>query len=294
LLAVLALLAGLSALPVAAQQPTFPQSVAELLRMKDDVYAFRYGNYVSLFVPTDEGVVVVDPIGGGGNPKAPAALKEAIRSITDQPVTWLVYSHSAPDHGTGGAVFADTATFLSHANARPRLETRNEPTTPVPSVTFDERMTLELGGKTFELHWAGMTPEDDYLVFYYPAQKVLMTVDLGRVRSLPFSDFPQAPPQRFVEFIDWVDSTFDFDVYLSGHGPQNNVWGTRQDLRDHRQYVLDLMAAVEAARGAGHADNSDQMVAAVRERLAPKYGTWAGFPTGLAANIRGLIRWQGM
>src|SRR5215210_3702527 len=96
---VLGLLVALGAAPASAQQPApLPQSVSELIQVREDVYAFRYLNHVSLFVPTDEGVVVVDPIGGGGNPKAPSALKAAIGSVTDQPVTWLVYSHSAPDH----------------------------------------------------------------------------------------------------------------------------------------------------------------------------------------------------
>ena len=289
-LVALSVLFAFAVAPVWAQQPTaLPQSVAELVRVREDVYAFRYNNHVSIFVPTDEGVVVVDPIGGGGNPKAPAMLKEAIRSITDQPVRWMVYSHAAQDHRSGGIVFADTATFVSHANAKPRIEAANDPSSPVPDVTFEEAMTLELGGRTFELHWAAMNPEDDYLVFYYPAQKVLVTVDLGRVRTLPFGEIGQGPA-AFVDFLARMDTQFDFDVYLSGHGPQANIWGTRQDLRDHRQFYLDLVAAVQAARDAGLPDNSEEMVGAVREALAPAYGTWASFPNGLAGNVRGVIR----
>ena len=292
---VLALVVALGATPaIAQQQAPLPQSVSELIRVREDVYAFRYLNHVSLFVPTDEGVVVVDPIGGGGNPQAPTALKGAISSITPHPVRWLVYSHAAPDHSTGGAVFADTATFVSHANAKPALEARNDPTTPVPTVTFEQTMAIDLGGKHFELHWAGLTPQDDYLVFSYPAQMLVMTVDLGRVRSLPFGNLPMAPPERMAEFLERVDQSFDFDVFLSGHGPQANVLGSRQDLRDHRQYFLDLMAAVREARAAGHADNSEEMVAAVRSTLEPRYGTWANFQNGLAANISGVLRWWSM
>jgi len=292
---VLGLLAALGVAPAAAQPPApLPQSVSELIRVREDVYAFRYLNHVSLFVPTDEGVVVVDPIGGGGNPQAPVALKGAISSISAQPVRWLVYSHAAQDHSTGGAVFADTATFVSHANAKPRLEARGDPTTPVPTVTFEQTMAIDLGGKHFELHWAGVSAEDDYLIFAYPAQKVVMTVDHGRVRSLPFGNLPLASPERMAEFLERVDQSFDFDVYLSGHGPPANVIGSRQDLRDHRQYYLDLVAAVGEARAAGHADNSEEMVAAVRTALEPQYGTWANFPNGLAGNISGVLRWGSM
>ena len=84
-----------------------------------------------------------------------------------------------------------------------------------------------------------------------------------------------------VESLDWVDRTFDFETYLSGHGPQANVMGDRQDLRDHRQYYIDLMAAVRAAQAAGLADNSEEMMSSVRTALEPRYGTWASFPSGL-------------
>jgi glyoxylase-like metal-dependent hydrolase (beta-lactamase superfamily II) len=292
---VLGLLVALADAPAEAQQPgPFPQSVAELIQVREDVYAFRYLNHVSLFVPTDEGVVVVDPIGGGGNPQAPVALKGAISSISAQPVRWLVYSHAAADHSTGGAVFADTATFVSHANAKPALEARGDPTTPVPTVTFEDTLAIDLGGKHFELYWAGLTPQDQYLIFSYPAQKVIMTVDLGRVRTLPFGDLPLASPERFVEFLAHVDQSFDFEVFLSGHGPQTNVLGNRQDLQDHRQYFLDLMEAVRVARAAGQADNSEEMVATVRTSLEPRYGTWENFPNGLASNISGVLRWWNM
>lgn len=288
----LALLLVLGAAPAAAQQaPPLPQSVAELTRLREDVYAFRYLDHVALFVPTDEGVVVVDPIGGGGNPQAPVALKGAIASVTSQPVKWVIYSHAAQDHSTGGAVFADTATFVSHANARAAFEAKNDPTSPVPSTTFEQMMPLDLGGKHFELHWSSLTPQNDYLVFWYPTQKVVMTVDLARVRTVAFREIGQASPERFVEWLTWVDQTFDFEVYLSGHGPRENVWGTRQDLLDHRQYYLDLVAAVQDARAAGHADNSEEMVAAVRAALEPRYGSWTRFQGQLADNVRGAVRW---
>jgi glyoxylase-like metal-dependent hydrolase (beta-lactamase superfamily II) len=287
-------LLGVLTTSVAAQQPTppLPQSVAELVRIREDVYAFRYLNHVSLFVPTDEGVVVVDPIGGGGNPKAPLALKATIASITDQPVRYLVYSHAAPDHNTGGIVFADTATIVAQANAKPKIEARNDPTSPPPATTFEQSMGLDVGGKHFDLEWTGLSPQDDYLIFSYPAQKLIMTVDMVRVRTLAFGEIGGASPERMAELIDRIDRTYDFDVFLSGHGPQANIMGSRQDLRDHRQYYLDLSAAVANARAAGLADNSDEMVAAVRAALAPQYGTWVNFQNGLAGNIKGVVRWS--
>jgi glyoxylase-like metal-dependent hydrolase (beta-lactamase superfamily II) len=281
---------ALGSSPAQAQQ-TLPQSVAELVRVRDDVYAFRYLNHVALFIPTDEGVVLVDPIGGGGNPKAPIALKAAIESVTDQPVRWMIYSHSNADHASGGAVFADTATFIGHTLAGSRIEARNDPTTPVPTVVTDQVMPLDVGGKHFELHPSATTSQDDYLILYYPAQKLIFTVDQGRVRTIAFGQIQGASPERMVEWLDWVDKTFDFDTYLSGHGPQSSIMGNRQDLADHRQYYIDLMAAVKDAQAAGLANESEEMVNAVRTALESRYGAWNNFQNGLAGNITGVLRW---
>ena len=109
------------------------ESLAELVRFAPDVYGFRWVNHVAMFIVTGAGVILVDPT-GQVNPRTPILIKEAIRSVTDQPVRYLVYSHSAFDHSTGGAVFADTARFVGHQNAVARIKAAKDPTTPVPSV----------------------------------------------------------------------------------------------------------------------------------------------------------------
>jgi glyoxylase-like metal-dependent hydrolase (beta-lactamase superfamily II) len=91
------------------------ESLAELVRFAPDVYGFRWANHVAMFIVTDAGVILVDA-NGQVNPRTPALIKEAIRSVTPQPVKYFVYSHSAFDHSTGGAVFADTARFVGHKN----------------------------------------------------------------------------------------------------------------------------------------------------------------------------------
>jgi hypothetical protein len=266
-----------------------PQSMAEFVRVKPDVYAFRFLNHVSMFVVGNDGVLVVDPI-GQANPRAPAVLKEAIRSVTDQPVRWLVYSHWGADHGMGGAAFADTATFISHENAAPKIEGAHDPTSPAPTSTVEDRSDLDLGGKTVELHSRCLSDEDDYLVAFEPSSKVLMVVDNARVRALPFGMLPAAPLERVAERLQWLLDTFDFDVLIWGHGGGPTLLGTREDLRQHRQYYLDLVSAVEKARAAGAADGSEAMTELVRSELAPTYGAWQNFPNGLAANIAGVLR----
>ena len=43
-------------------------------------------------------------------------------------------------------MFADTAEFVGQVNTAADLEARADPTTPVPTIAFDESLWLELGG----------------------------------------------------------------------------------------------------------------------------------------------------
>jgi glyoxylase-like metal-dependent hydrolase (beta-lactamase superfamily II) len=242
-----------------------------------------------MFVTTDEGVIVVDPIGGGNNRNNPAALKAAIATVTERPVRYVVYSHGAADHGSGGEVFADTAEFVGHRNTLVELEAANDPRRPVPGIAFDEGLSLELGGKRVELHSAGLSPRDTYITVHY--RNVLMAVDNIRFGSIAFSDLPSASAETFIAFVERLEADPSWDTLIYGHATGMRATGTRQETREYREYLQDLTAAIRAARAAGLPDNSDEMVAAVRAELAPRYGTLANFTNGLAANIRGVIRW---
>jgi glyoxylase-like metal-dependent hydrolase (beta-lactamase superfamily II) len=224
----------LAVLPAVAQQPapSFPQSLAELTRLNEDTYAFRSSGYVSMFITTDEGVIVVDPI-GGPNRNNPAALKAAIAAVTDQPVRYMVYSHSAPDHGSGGVVFADTAEFVSHINAVAEIEARNDPVTPVPSIAFDDTLWLELGGKRVELRAARLGPQDTYLTVHYG--NVLRVVDNIRFRSIAFSDLPSASAETFISFIERLEADPNWDTFIYGHANGPAATGTREEAGQYRQ-----------------------------------------------------------
>jgi glyoxylase-like metal-dependent hydrolase (beta-lactamase superfamily II) len=266
-----------------------PESLAELARFAPDVYGFRWENHVALFIVTDEGVILADPI-GQRNPRTPAVLKEAIRAVTDQPVKYVLYSHWGADHGMGGAAFADTARFVGHRNTVEKIAAANDPASPVPDMTFDRQLTLELGGKRVDLYAADLAPTSDYFILHYPASRVVMTVDFVQPRSLPFRTL-FGPPDWIVERLQWIADNLEFDVLVSGHAsPQ--MTGTLTDVREQRQYYLDLTQAVAAAQAAGHADNSPEMLAAVRATLEPQYGNWRRFDEMLAMNVEGMLRWR--
>ena len=265
------------------------ESLAELVRFAPETYGVRWVNHVAMFIVTDAGVILIDPI-GQVNPRTPGLIKEAIRSVTDQPVRYVVYSHSAFDHSTGGAAFADTARFVGHRNTVARIQAAKDPTTPPPDITFDKPMTLTLGGTRLELYPADLSPTDDYIVVHDPVRRLAMFVDVVQRHNIPFRTL-LGHPDRIVERLRWLESV-DFDVIVSGHAtPQ--MTGTKQDVVEQRQYYADLSDAIAAARAAGLADASPEMTTLVRAILHPKYGTWRRFDGEfLALNVQGMIAWR--
>ena len=81
-------------IPENARGPAIPQDKGYLIQeLGDNLYFLTNGAYNTMFMVTDEGVIVVD---------APPAIGDkylkAISEVTDKPVKYVVYSHSHADH----------------------------------------------------------------------------------------------------------------------------------------------------------------------------------------------------
>jgi glyoxylase-like metal-dependent hydrolase (beta-lactamase superfamily II) len=269
-----------------AQESTPEAPTDEVVQVAEDTYAFVSGGYVSLFIVTDEGVIVTDPA-SQFDPGRAERFEAAIAGVTDQPVRYLIYSHDHSDHATGGAVFADTATFISHRNAVAKIAALGDPNTPVPSISFDSALSLTLGDTTVELIYTGRNHSDNSIVVYHPAQRLLFAVDFIPVDALPFQNLPDFHIDEWIASLNWIDENLDFDTLVIGHPP---VLGTKADVGEIRSYAESLIAAVQDAQAQGLADNSPEMIEAVRSALEPEYGDWANFEEWLPLNIEGLLR----
>jgi glyoxylase-like metal-dependent hydrolase (beta-lactamase superfamily II) len=104
------------ALSLNAQQRSFYQQSQykgqEIGKLTGDVYYARMDDYVSAFMVTPEGIVLVEPIGT----EFATWLKAEIAKRFNVPVKYVIYSHSHWDHASGGSVYADTARFIGHEN----------------------------------------------------------------------------------------------------------------------------------------------------------------------------------
>src|SRR5438552_10257578 len=84
----------------------------EIGKLTGDVYYARMDDYVSAFMVTTDGIILVEPIGA----EMATWLKAELARRFNVPVKYVIYSHSHWDHASGGAVYADTARFIGHEN----------------------------------------------------------------------------------------------------------------------------------------------------------------------------------
>jgi glyoxylase-like metal-dependent hydrolase (beta-lactamase superfamily II) len=274
---------GLAALVVAGQtelariRPAEAQQAAkrEISKIAGELYLFRNNFHSSVFAVTPAGVIATDPI----NADAARWLKAELQTRFNQPVRYLIYSHDHADHISGGEVFADTAIIVAHENAKPVILGEKRPTA-VPQVTFSDQMTVELGGTTVELAYAGRNHSNNSIVMRFPRERVLFAVDFIPVDSIAFRNFPDAYLDDWIESLKKVEA-MDFDVLAPGHGPL----GQKGNVRQFREYMEDLKSAVLQAIREGK--SLDEMKQSIK---LPKYEQWSGYREIFPLNIEGMYR----
>ncbi len=120
--------------------------------ISDGLYTFRWGAYRSMFMVTDEGVIVTDPM----SVEAARIYREAIRSVTDKPVRFVVYSHAQWDRASGAQIFKDEgAVIVAQEKCVEELEISPHPDVLMPDITFSDQYDLKLGGRTLSLSYFG-------------------------------------------------------------------------------------------------------------------------------------------
>ena len=123
---------ALSLAPAAfAQAPSLYQQTQykgrEIGRLTGDTYYARMDDYLSVFMVTRDGIILVEPIGSD----FASWLKGELAQRFKVPVRFVIYSHSHWDHASGGSVYADTARFIGHENLVKLLE-MPPASTPLP------------------------------------------------------------------------------------------------------------------------------------------------------------------
>src|SRR6267143_3043499 len=189
-----------------------------LNKVKDDLYNIEGdGGNVAVYV-TGEGVVLVDDKFEQDH----EGIIAKVKSVTGQPVKYVLSTHHHADHSGGNARFLPTAEIISTANARANIiehKQSNAPPGVAPArVVFTEECSVFLGGKEVRARHFGRGHTNGDALVYFPALRTLHTGDLMSGKT-PLIDYPGGG--SVVEWTKTLDAAMklDFDTVIPGHGP---------------------------------------------------------------------------
>jgi cyclase len=239
---------------------------AEFTKVADGVYAFvgKRNDANALVVVTAQGVVLVDT---GNNPPETRLLRSFIRSVTEQPVRYVVITQNHGDHVGGTPLFAPPAHVIAHERVakdwaswkpyqvkswRKRFRERAaelKDVAPIDTVlAFEEGMTLHLGGKVIELIYVADRYNPGDIAVWLPQSGVLHAGFVGYIDRNPDirPDYSHGTTAGMLKQLD-VLIALKPKVMVPAHGPL----GGAKDLQVLKDYLLGARAKVRtmAARG---------------------------------------------
>jgi cyclase len=231
-------------------QPAKPEAPMRIEKVKDDLYLLRgpfnrcapngcggaYGDDGMLHEAGDvavrvtpEGLILVDDKYQGNV----AEILEKVRSISSQPLKYLLNTHHHTDHAGGDAIFINTTEIIAHRNVRENFLRNKQP--GAPRVTFTDQASVFLGGVEVRAYHFGRAHTNGDAVIYFPDLKVIHTGDLI-TEGMPVMDYNNgASAVEWVRVLDQV-LELDFDVVIPGHGKLL----TKEDVRSDRQKLVTM------------------------------------------------------
>src|SRR5512145_1399365 len=226
-------------------------------KIKDGIYVYVGNNLNSNagIVITQDGVVLVD---SGHNPTDSRAILAAVKKLTPLPVRYLIDTEPHADHTTGHFVFSPPAIIVAHEGATDSMKAaynpkRNEKLMAesaemraafegfrfvLPHIEYRQRMTLNVGERTFELFYLKNVHSESDTAVWLPKERVLFSAS-----GIVVNQFNILRP--FVTIPDILAAAkmmkgLNPEVVIPGHGQP----GTVKIFEDTERYYALLVERV--------------------------------------------------
>src|SRR5579871_6374553 len=132
----------------------------------------------NLIVISEAGVLIAE---GQGTEENVRKLLEAVRTITPQPVKYVVVGSEHGDHTGGDAAFASDVTFLVHPKSKPVVGRRLKG----PIETVSDKRAVQLGSTEVDVLFLGRAHTGGDLEVYLPKERILFMSEVFSSRIFP-------------------------------------------------------------------------------------------------------------
>lgn len=281
--------AGLGSMAVAAAQAPAAPKVVTVDKVRDTLYVLKGGGGNTALFLTATGAVVVDTkLPGWGQP-----LLDAVRTVTDKPVTMVINTHTHYDHTNGQVEFPASVEVVAHENTKRYMQEANPvyalQSGPQPNIftanggrgmasrTFRDTLTINSGADRIDLHYFGRahTGGDTYVVF--PALGVMHVGDTFPTRDLPIMDINNGGSGvAFADTLTKAAAVPGVTTIINGH---NAVTMTPADVKTYASFIREFVTTVQNAKRAGR--SVDDVVASWKTPAA-----YAGYNAPQPARVK--------
>ncbi|MGA2717082.1 MAG: MBL fold metallo-hydrolase [Bryobacteraceae bacterium] len=221
--------------------------VEKIRLLKPNLYMITGGGANTLVRVTPAGVIVVDTKNPGENRYD--RVMEEIKSVTTQPVRYVLNTHHHPDHVGNNQKFIDAGATVIGLEAL-KTDMADDPRTKdipgLPTQTFAKDYVLKFGGAEVGAHFYGRGHTGDDTMIYFPDAKVVMVSD-QITDGNPGADFRNGG-----SILEWNKSldgvlSLDFEIAIPGRGEPK----TRADIQAFRTKMATLITRCTDAVKAG-------------------------------------------
>jgi cyclase len=234
----------------ATQDPQGKPNVAEIEKVRDNLFMIKGGGGNTAAFITASGVVLVDTkLANWGQ-----AILDQVRTVTDKPITTIINTHTHGDHVGSNDFFPAAVEVVTHENTKANMlkmkQFAGEKAQFLPDRTYTDRMTLLAGADRIDLYHfgAGHTNGDTIVVF--PALRVAHTGDLFARPATPLIDLNNggsgvAYPETIRKAAAGITGV---ETVIPGHTPTTTTWAA---FVEYGEFNAAFLAAVQSAVSAG-------------------------------------------
>jgi len=246
------------------------------------VYAAKDGNSTCSVVLTEEGSVIIDTC---QRPPDTRRFMAAVKKLTDKPVRFVIDTEVHNDHTFGHWVFSPPALVINAEGAGAAMQKQFDPKRAetlaaespemaeavkgykmvVPQIEYRNRMTINLGERTFELIYLKNVHSEADTAVWLPKERVLFAASAANVKSIinlrPFVRIPDVLASYKLM------KSLNPEIVVPGHGAVS----TTKIFDDYEAFYTLLMKRVGEMAAQGK--SLDEIK---KELKMPEYADWAG------------------
>jgi cyclase len=253
-------------------------------KVKDGIYTFAPDATTTTcsFVVTQEGVVMIDSC---NSPLDSRKILAAIKKVTDKPIVFLIDTETHADHTANHFIFSPPATIINHEGAGAAMKKEFNPKRAetlaaqspemraalqgnkmiAPQMEYKNKMTLNLGERTFELSYLKNVHREADTIIWLPKERVLFAGSAANVKT--FINLRPAVVLPDVLASYKLMKSLNPEFVVPGHGPVS----TTRIFDEYESYYTLLLKRVGEMAAQGKSLDEIR-----KELKMPEFADWHG------------------